>query len=243
MRPPSLRQTRPRIGATLVKVLGLDTACGACSAAIWSDDAIVARRFEQRARGHAEALMPMVQAVMDDSVIDYDALDAIAVTRGPGTFTGLRIGLAAARGLALATGRPLIGRTTLEVIAAEAAKEHPGVPILAAIDARRGQVYAQSFRSDLSSDSEPRALTLDAAANLVPNGRVIYAGDMARELNTVRPAPGVIASGSGQPDAAVLARLVASLPLPRSSDPVSPLYLRAPDAILPEQASKRAADP
>ncbi len=177
--------------------------------------------------------MPMVQAVMDEIARDYHALDAIAVTRGPGTFPGLRIGLAAARGLALAAGLPLVGLTTLEVIAAAANEEQSDHPILAAIDARRGQVYAQLFLADASPVGDPQAMSLEAAAGLVVSDQTIFAGDMAEQLFTLHGGRGDIARGSGQPDAAVLARCAARRPLPACDVPVRPLYLRAPDATLP----------
>jgi len=233
-----------RVGrAGSLKVLALDTACGACSAAVWTGEAIGARRFEQRARGHAEALMPMVQAVMDEAALDYDSLDAVAVTRGPGTFTGLRIGLAAARGLALAAGLPLVGLTTLEVIAAEAEGRLPDHPILVAIDARRGQVYAQLFQADASPVGEPQAMSPEDAVRLIASDQVVLAGDMAERLLALHGGRGVIASGPGQPDAAVLARCVAHRSLPACGVPVSPLYLRAPDATLPGTVKSIEAKP
>lgn len=221
----------------VLKVLGLDTACGACSAAVWRDDEVAARRFEPRARGHAEALMPMVQAVMDEADLDYGALDAVAVTRGPGTFTGLRIGLAAARGLALAAERPLFGLTTLEVIAAGARERHPDQPILVAIDARRGQVYAQLFNRAGAPVGAPRAVPLAEAARLGDGGPIVCAGDMAERLATLRDDSSVVAPGPGQPDAAVLAKCAAARPLPARDAVVSPLYLRAPGATLPASSA------
>ena len=180
--------------------------------------------------------MPMVQAVMDEAALDYAALDAIAVTRGPGTFTGLRIGLAAARGLALAAKLPLVGQTTLEVIAAEAIDQHPDCSVLAAIDARRSQIYAQLFEPDGSPIGEPQALSPEAAVRLVDSDRIVFAGDVAGRLLALNGGRGLVASGSGQPDAAVLARRAARRPLPACGTPVAPLYLRPPDAILPGAA-------
>ena len=91
----------------MVSVLGIDTSAAACSAALWRDGAVIAREHAAMARGHAESLMPMVERVMRGAA--YESLDAVAVTAGPGAFTGLRIGLAAARGIALAAGIPAIG--------------------------------------------------------------------------------------------------------------------------------------
>ena len=199
----------------------------ACSAAVWAGGRIVAGRRERRARGHAEALMPMVAAVMAEAGLDYAALDAIAVTRGPGTFTGVRVGLAAARGLALASATPLIGLTTLEVLAAAASDASPCAATLAAIEARRGQVYAQRF----PDGPPPAALRAEAAAALAGRGPVCVAGDAAPRLAALIGARASVAPGDGQPDAAVAARLAGRRRPGRA--PPAPLYLRAPDARLP----------
>ena len=121
-----------------MKVLAFDTALGACSVAAWSEGEILAARHQRLERGHAEALMPMVEAVRAEAGLAYDEFDLIAVTVGPGTFTGLRIGLAAARGLALASGVALVGLTTLEVVAWGIPEQVRGAdPVLAVHDARR----------------------------------------------------------------------------------------------------------
>src|SRR5882724_7006196 len=99
-----------------MKLLAVDTALGACSVAVLDGDTVLAHRFEEMARGHAEALAPMVEEAM--AGMDFAALDRLAVTTGPGTFTGQRVGLAFMRGLRIALHKPLIGVTTLEAIAA-----------------------------------------------------------------------------------------------------------------------------
>ena len=104
-----------------MKILAVDTALGACSVAALLDDAIVAHRWIAMLRGHAEALAPMVQETLEDAHVQLGEFDRLAVTTGPGTFTGQRVGLAFMRGLRLALARPLVGITTLEAMA-EAAK-------------------------------------------------------------------------------------------------------------------------
>ena len=210
-------------------MLALDTSMAACSAAVWAEGRIAARRRERLRRGHAEALVPMVAAALADAGVAPARLDAIAVTRGPGSFTGVRIGLAASRGFALALACPAIGLTTLEVLAAAvdiAAVEAAGAapPVLAAIEARRGQVYAQLF----PCGAPPAAMSVEAAAALAGGGPVRLAGDAAPRVAAALGAPARAAAGDGQPDAA--AALLLALRRAPADSPPAPLYLRAPDA-------------
>ena len=103
-----------------MKILAVDTALGACSVALLSGDKILAHSFEEMARGHAERLAPMVQETMAKAGIAFSDIDRLAVTTGPGTFTGQRVGLAFMRGLRIALKKPLTGVTTLEAMAAGA---------------------------------------------------------------------------------------------------------------------------
>src|SRR6266853_3397229 len=122
-----------------MKVLAFDSSAAACSAAVRDGDGgLLAHRFESLARGHAERLMPMLRAVMAEAGLAFAALDLIAVTTGPGSFTGIRVGLAAARGLALASGLPILGVTAFEALAqAVSPVERAGLGLLVAIDSRR----------------------------------------------------------------------------------------------------------
>src|SRR5260370_17421200 len=111
-------------------ILAIETALDACAAAVLDTDAskIVAQESQPMKRGHAEALMPLIARVMNASGVAFAALDRIAVTTGPGSFTGLRVGLSAARGIALAAGKPVVGLTTLAPYAAPAVPataDHP----------------------------------------------------------------------------------------------------------------------
>src|SRR5262245_44664761 len=103
-----------------MRVLAIDTALEACAAAVLdtASGAVLASESLPMARGHAEALMPLIAQVMDAAAIDFSSLDRVAVTVGPGSFTGLRVGIAAARGIALAAGKPAVGLSTLAVLAA-----------------------------------------------------------------------------------------------------------------------------
>jgi len=224
-----------------MKLLAIDTATNACSAAVWLDGAIAAHRGRPMARGHAEALMPMVRETLEAAGrgIDVRALDAIAVTVGPGAFTGVRIGLAAARAMGLAASLPVLGLTTLEVVAS--AQETVNGVLLVAIDSKRADIYAQAFDAAGAAVGPAAAVLPTRLADLLPaDGPVAIAGDArhaARAALEKAGRPHRLLDGPESPDAAVLARLAAMrwrgrLPSP-DAPPPAPLYLRPPDVSPP----------
>jgi tRNA threonylcarbamoyladenosine biosynthesis protein TsaB len=219
----------------LTTILSLDTALGACSAAVVDcGDAgpdVRAGAFELRARGHAEALAPMIEAVMARAGIDFAGIDRFAVTVGPGSFTGLRVGIATARGLALAAKRPLIGLSTLEAIAANV-PDGGRRTVVVAIDARRDELYMEVFGPGRASLTGPRLVARGDAGSLVPDGPAVVVGSAAALVADMRPGLEA-ADASPQPDAAVFAPLAAGRPEPGA--PPEPLYLRGADAKLPER--------
>lgn len=220
-----------------MNVLALDSACAACSAAVVRDGVVLAERFQPMARGHVEALMPMVRDVLERADLDFAALDLVAVTVGPGSFTGLRAGLAAARGIALARGLPIDGVTTLEAVAYGARREAAGRPILVAIETRRADLYVQRFGADGVPQTTPAALRADAAATLVPASGCLLAGDAAPRLAAALPGrvPD-IAAGPGLPQATDVAAL--ALRNRQAGQPCrspSPFYLHPPEARIPAQ--------
>lgn len=223
-----------------MKVLGLDTATSGCSAALWDDGRVLARRSEPMARGQAEALVPMAAAVLADAGVAFAALDRIAVTVGPGAFTGLRIALAAARGFALGIGVPVAGVTSFAAVAhGIAPEERAGRPLLVAVDSRRAEPYLQRFGPDLEPVGEPAMLSADAVAGWLAgwtDGPLLVAGDGAGSLRAALAGrPGTaFAGGSGIPDAAVVAALGA-----RGDAGLAPrpLYIRPPDVTMPRGAS------
>ncbi len=213
-------------------LLALDTATSACSAAVWRDGTVLARRLQPMARGQSEALLPMVAAVMEEAGLGFADLDLLAVTVGPGTFTGIRIGLAAARGLAVATGLPLAGIATPEAVAAAVpAAERHGRTLVVAIESKRDEVWAQAFSSDLVPLG-PVAAVLPAAAAALATGPLVVAGDAAPRLLALRP-DALAATSPGWPDAAVVAGLAARHWAAGTALPPDPLYLRPADVTLP----------
>ena len=160
------------------RILAFDAAGSACSAALWAGGAIKARRFETMRRGHAERLVPMIEEVMAESGCDYGALDAIAVTCGPGGFTGVRIGLATARGLALARGLPLHGIDNFEAVAAGVpATLRQGRDIAVLLDAKREEFFLKLFSAALEPLSAAACISPAALVRALPAGPLLLAGD------------------------------------------------------------------
>lgn len=222
-----------------MRILALDTALGACSVAVLEDARVRAHIWQEMERGHAEALAPMVQAAMQQSGIEFADIDRLAVTTGPGTFTGQRVGLAFARGLRVALKKPLVGLTTLEVIAAAASAESGIASVAVVHDARRGEVYLEIVEDGLSVFA-PAVLTAQDAASAIAkhlsNKTFVLAGTAAAQIAEGLAALHIKVSVSTirQPDALWLARLAAQA-IPGDTAP-APLYLRAPDAKLPAGA-------
>src|SRR3954464_4155814 len=162
-------------------ILAIDTALDACAAAVLDTSAGGVIAFESQAmkRGHAEALMPLIARVMKASGVAFAALDRIAATTGPGSFTGLRVGLSAARGIALAAGKPVVGVTTLTAYAAPVVSTNSEPAVLAAIDARHDQVYFQVVSGDGGSLASPRIAPIDEALGASRFGAVHLVGNAA----------------------------------------------------------------
>jgi tRNA threonylcarbamoyladenosine biosynthesis protein TsaB len=146
-------------------ILAIDTALDACAAGILDTDAaaLIAQESQAMKRGHAEALMPLIGRVMKASGVGFAGLDRIAVTTGPGSFTGLRVGLSAARGIALASGKPVVGLTTLAAFAAPVVDRNAGRPVISAIDARHDHVYFQVVSGDGGALILPRVAPVEEA--------------------------------------------------------------------------------
>jgi tRNA threonylcarbamoyladenosine biosynthesis protein TsaB len=213
-------------------ILAVDTALGACSVAILSGEKLVAHRHVAMDRGHAEALAPMVHETMHAANLAFADLTRLAVTTGPGTFTGQRVGLAFMRALRVALNIPCLGVTTLAAMAAQACSVSGAAQAIAAHDARRGEIYCGVYGKDgavlmpptlLKASDAPGALrALPLAANCALAGT---AAPILQSHLAFRD------SGIAQPDAEFVARL--ALLMPATNAPPQPLYLRAPDAKLP----------
>lgn len=250
LEPPRAREwQQPANGSARMTLLGFDTATATCSAALWAEGAVIAHRRSEAGGRHAETLVPMLREVAAEGGTTLADVECFAVTVGPGSFTGIRIGLAAARGLALAGKRPLIGLSTLEVLAAGVPDGEREGPILAALDAGRGRLYAQLFDRSLVPLTEPEALeagALPAFVEAAGNGGPLVVVGTGQEVALGALTPAIEArpaSGPPSPDARVLVRCAAARAEVggESAAPVRPLYLREAGAKRKARASRETA--
>jgi tRNA threonylcarbamoyl adenosine modification protein YeaZ len=216
-----------------MRILAVDTALEACSAAVFDTErnAVIASESQPMIRGHAEALMPLIARVMNAANREFAQIDRLAVTVGPGSFTGLRVGISAVRGIALAAGKPAVGLSTLMSYAAPYTAADDSIPVVAAIDARHEQVYLQVFGSGGRVLVAPRIATLREAVRAAAAGPSRLVGNAAAQIAALwpseAPAP-VVVDSRRAPDIHWVARLGAEVA--DDGVPPKPLYLRAPDA-------------
>lgn len=150
-----------------MRILAIDTAASLCAACVFDTQAgELGRSVLDLGKGHAEHLMGVIDTALANANIAMDDLDAVAVSVGPGSFTGVRVGVATARGLALALGKPAIGITTLEALALGARDADGPRPTLVRIEAGRGQAYVAEFAADGTPTRAPVALSLEEADRL-----------------------------------------------------------------------------
>ena len=227
-------------------ILAIDTALDACAAAVLDTEAgrLIAQESQAMKRGHAEALMPLIARVIEQSGIGFAGLDRIAVTTGPGSFTGLRVGISAARGIALAANKPVVGVTTPTAYAAPVVSQNGEQPVISAIDARHDQVYLQVVSGNGSSLIWPRAAPIEEALEASRFGVPHLVGNAARILADRWPAdapPPFKVDALPAPDIAWVGWLGAAVS--PDAAPARPFYLRAPDAKPSRDLLHKAAQP
>jgi len=215
-----------------MKLLAIDTSQAAVSACIIGDDGgILARETLPMARGHAEALLPLLERLSKAAAAPFSTLGRIAVVVGPGSFTGIRIGIAAGRAIGLAAGVPVVGVSSLAAFAAPLiGREGAGV-IAAAVDAKHGQVYVQGFTAKGQPLAVPRITNVRDAVRTLGAGPLVFAGSGATMMAIEAWSLGAQAEVAGEtitPDIAFVARLgVLADP---ATAPARPYYLKPPDA-------------
>ena len=214
-------------------ILAFDCSISGCSAIVRADAKVLARAEAPASASQAEALMPLIERVMAESGVAWSALDLIGVTVGPGSFTGICIGLSAARGFALALDITAVGVATTEVLACSVPRweTERGHPILVAIDSKRGDLFVQPFAAHERWSLAPvAAMSPEAAARLLPQPPVLVGDGAARLLPLI---PGAILSEVARPDPSLLAVLAHMRLEEGRALPLEPLYLRPADVTLP----------
>lgn len=207
-------------------ILALDTAGTGCFACVFDSESggVLSVAGEDIGRGHAERLMAFIDEALSGAGKPLEDIDRIAVTIGPGSFTGIRVGVAAARGLALALGRPAVGISTLEVLASSARAQHPDEPVLVLMDAKRDELYGQAFDQTGAAASGPMLINVADARDRFGrfSGQVTGSGAWLLSGGQLQP------TGPDQFDIVTVARLAATAD-PAAGKPV-PLYLRGAEA-------------
>jgi tRNA threonylcarbamoyladenosine biosynthesis protein TsaB len=216
-----------------MRILAIDTSCAAASAAVVDSGMMEPLAVVSRAmtRGHAEALAPMIEEASLTVAGGLAALNRIVVTTGPGSFTGIRVGLAMARAMGLALGVPVVGVSTLAALAAPLLSEPRAGVIAAAIDARHGSAYFQLFEASGRPLGPPRCDTLRECVRGIGAGPALLTGDAALLLATEAHRAGLpydLGDASDAPDIVAVARM--GLALDPATNPARPLYVKPPDA-------------
>jgi len=211
-----------------MRILAFDCAGAGCAAALTADGKTLAARTVLAERGHAQLLIPLLSGLLDEAGLAFGDIDRFAVTTGPGSFTGIRVALAAAHGLALGTGKPIVGVTVFEAMAA--APRTAATRLLVAIDSRRAELFVQLFDAMGVPLAEPAMLAPEAVAGWAGPGALTLTGDAAA---LVAPhLAGMIDNGpeswAARVDPEIVARLAADRPV---GPPPAPFYLRPPDAV------------
>jgi tRNA threonylcarbamoyl adenosine modification protein YeaZ len=224
---------RKKVTVPAMKILAIDTALPAVSACVLTDGETMPEAQETLGmeRGHAEALIPLIERVMAKTEGGFESLGRVAVTVGPGSFTGLRVGIAAARAIALSWDIPAVGVSTLAALAAPLILDDQPGTIAVAIDARHGHVYYAAFLEDGRLFQSPRFGDVREAVRQLGGGPLRLAGSGAPMMAIEAWSHGIAAEITGDritPDISYVARLgLLADPL---TAPPRPLYLKAPDA-------------
>jgi tRNA threonylcarbamoyladenosine biosynthesis protein TsaB len=214
-----------------MRILAFDCAGAQCAAALTVGGRVAAARRIAADRGHAQFLVPLLIELLEEAGLGFSDIDRFAVTTGPGSFTGIRVALAAAHGLALGTGRPIVGVTVFEALATAAVESGIAAPrLLVAIDSRRAEQFVQMFDETGAASGEPAMLAPQAVAGWAGPGPLAIIGSAAATLapHLAMSLENPATSWGMDVDPAIVARLAETRDTGAAP---APFYLRAPDAI------------
>ncbi|MGC4024575.1 MAG: tRNA (adenosine(37)-N6)-threonylcarbamoyltransferase complex dimerization subunit type 1 TsaB [Mesorhizobium sp.] len=211
-------------------ILAIDTSAAQCAACIFDAHSMreTGRAVLDLGKGHAEHLMAVIEDALSAAQTDYSSFARIAVSVGPGSFTGVRVGVSTARGLALALGIPAIGISTLEAVAAETRETSGNTTVLAAFESVEGALQAALYGPSGEPIFPPAIISLEDALQLAETHRPVVAGTAAKRIAEHCDFPLVIGSERNTADIAIYARLAATKG--DGEEKPKPLYLREPDA-------------
>ncbi|HWA48158.1 MAG TPA: tRNA (adenosine(37)-N6)-threonylcarbamoyltransferase complex dimerization subunit type 1 TsaB [Dongiaceae bacterium] len=214
-------------------LLAIDTAGAACSVALWAEGTVLAHEIAATQHGHAVALAPMLDRLAAATGIDFKALGAVAVSCGPGGFTGMRVGLATARALALAIGCPSIGIGSFQALAATAMRSggHRGTSVLAVLDSRRDELFAAELDVTLATVGAPMLLLPEAIGAYCRDRSLPLIAD-AELTQFAAPDFAGLTMLHANADALTVAELAATRP--DLHLPTEPIYVRPPDVSQPK---------
>lgn len=215
-----------------MNLLAIETSSGACSAAILTDSGglrVLSHHYREMQRGHAEAIIGMIRDAASEAGVALTDLNRIAVSIGPGSFTGTRVGIAAARGLALSLNADIVGISALAILAEKSRLEFDGL-VAATLQAGRGEIYLEIFNSDGTSRGTPVVTSVERAIGCLPGGPIVLCGSGSKDLIAAASDRELILSEICWPDAETLALLAYRTPATMALP--TPLYIRAADAVV-----------
>ncbi len=209
-----------------LKVLAIDTSASLCAACVWQDGEEPGRYSIDIGKGHAEHLMAVIDAALGAAGNSFQEIDRVVIAVGPGSFTGIRVGVATARGLALALKIPAVGVSNLEAVAAETAVRHPDQNVMAVFSSANDMVQAAVYDPFAKFIYAPETMSTEYAVQLARNHAAVVTGSGIAAIQAL--APELVADGNSvTADVATYARIGSAK---EPAERPKPLYLREPDA-------------
>lgn len=215
-----------------MNILAFDTSHGVCSVALYSHNKIVADHIEHEKSKQAECLFALTHQVLEDASLSYADLDAVGVNIGPGSFTGVRVGVAAARGVGLAAKLPVVPVTSFESVAQQALEQNGEHSIMVVMDAKRGQVFSQLFNKEIQPLNQPSMLSCQQFSDVFDYKEpVAMVGNGVPLIKDYVPENMIISEINVTPQARSVAKMaVKKYGTGRFDKNAVPLYIRQPDA-------------